>query len=585
MQRNLFVALALVVGAGSTWSAQTPARPAPAEAAGGAYYEFVLALHLESQGDAGGASAAYQRAEKLDPQSAEIPAALAELYLRMNRPTDAVAAAERAVKASPSNPEANWILGSLYARMSEMPSTRDQDRQTYTQRAIAGLEQASTNAHPGVPLMLGRLYLSSRQFDKAISLLGPFVTDQPEQVEAVALLAEAYQATKRDAEAVALLERSVTDSPELYGALAQVYEGAGRWRDAARAYEGAVEERPQSLPLRSLWATALLNSNDAQRAREVLEQVSAGNSRNSRALYLLAEAQRRTRDFAAAEVTARKLIALDVRALVGPRQLAQIFQDQGDHQRIVSLLDPIVTGRFRAADAADMSSDQFRAMYFDLASAYEELKQFDKAIAILTQARSLSPTDPLVDLRLAHSQLESGKEDNAVSTLQAAVAKFPDETMLRLELGSALERQKKYGEAEAVFKQIIVRDPKNADALNTFGYMLAERGQRLEESVSLAERALALVPGNPAYLDTLGWALYKLNRLEQAEAPLREAAQKLPNVSVIQSHLGDLLNKRGLFQEAIDAWQLALDGDGDVVSRSDLAGKIRSARQKLGRKP
>ena len=55
-------------------------------------------------------------------------------------------------------------------------------------------------------------------------------------------------------------------------------------RDAARAFPGAVEERPQSLSLRSQWATALLNVGDAQRAREVLEEGSAGNSRNQRAL-------------------------------------------------------------------------------------------------------------------------------------------------------------------------------------------------------------------------------------------------------------------------------------------------------------
>ena len=55
-------------------------------------------------------------------------------------------------------------------------------------------------------------------------------------------------------------------------------------------------------------------------------------------------------------------------------------------------------------------------------------------------------------------------------------------------------------------------------------------------------------------------------------------------MSVIQDHLGDLLNKRGLLQEAIDAWQRALDGDGDSVSRSELDDKIKSARQKLGRK-
>ncbi len=101
---------------------------------------------------------------------------------------------------------------------------------------------------------------------------------------------------------------------------------------------------------------------------------------------------------------------------------------------------------------------------------------------------------------------------------------------------------------------------------------------------ALVQQALAIDPGNGAYLDTLGWAYYKQNRLEQAEAPLREAAGKLPGVSVIQDHFGDVLNKRGSLEEAIAAWQRALDGDGDSISRSEIDDKIKSARQRLGRK-
>jgi tetratricopeptide (TPR) repeat protein len=585
MQKWLAVAAILFAGAfAGAPSALAQTKPAPTEAPGAAYYEFMMALHLETQGDGPGATAAYQRAERLDPTSAEIPAALAELYARLNRPAEAIAAGERAIKANPTNPEANWILGSLYARMSEMPNTREADRRTYAERAIPNLEKANRNAHPTVPTMLGRLYIATSQYDKAVAMLGPFIADQPDQIEAVAMLAEAYQATDRDAEAIALLEKSVEDAPELYSTLGQVYQDAGRWNDAARAFGGAVEERPQSLPLRSQWATALLNLGEAQRAREVLEEGSAGNSRNQRALYLLSEAQRRTRDFSAAEVTARRLIALDARALGGPRQLAQIFLDQNEHQKVVAVLEPIVTARLGAADAADLASDTFRSAYFDLATAYEKLRQFDKAMAMLRQARTLSPTEPLVEIRLARSQQDAGRGEDAIKTLQAAVAKFPKEPAVKLSLASTLERERKFNDAEVIFRQLIAEDPKNADALNSFGYMLAERGLKLDEAVGFVQRALAIEPGNGAYLDSLGWAYYKQNHLDQAEAPLREAATQLPTVSVIQDHLGDLLNKRGLFDEAIVAWQKALDGDGDSISRSDIDDKIKSARQKLGRK-
>jgi len=75
MLKKLLVMVALFVAASSFASAQS--KLSPPEEAGGAYFEFVLGLHLESMGDAAGATAAYQRAEQLDPKSAEIPAALA----------------------------------------------------------------------------------------------------------------------------------------------------------------------------------------------------------------------------------------------------------------------------------------------------------------------------------------------------------------------------------------------------------------------------------------------------------------------------------------------------------------------------
>ncbi len=523
MKVTLLVALTLLV-CGSAASAQT--KPAPTESAGGAYYEFMIGLHLESQGDNAGASAAYQRAERLDPQSAEIPAALAELYVRMNRPADAIEAGERAVKANPANPEANWVLGTLYARMADMPNTREPDRRNYMHRAIANLEKANRNAHPAVTIILARLYLADRQYEKAVALLAPFVNEQPEEAEAVALLADAYQATDRDAEAISLLEKSVEESPELFATLGQVYQDAGRWEDAARAYQGAVEQRPQSLSLRVQWATSLLNAGDSQRAREVLEEGSAGNSRNSRALYLLSEAQRRLRDYAAAEVNARRLIALDLKALGGPRQLAQIFRDQREHQKVVgaSRTDhdpPPQGGRCGRPDERHVPRHVLRPGH--RLRRIAPVRQGHRAPH--AGADACRPRSRWSIFGSRDRSRKLGKAEDAVRTLQAAVARFPKEPGVMLSLASALERDGKYREAEGLFRQMIAADPNNADALNSLGYMLAERGQRLDEAVALVERALAIDPDNGAYLDSLGWAYYKQNRFEQAEKAAARCSQ------------------------------------------------------------
>ena len=104
--------------------------------------------------------------------------------------------------------------------------------------------------------------------------------------------------------------------------------------------------------------------------------------------------------------------------------------------------------------------------------------------------------------------------------------------------------------------------------------MLAERGQRLDEAVDLVQRALKLEPGNPSFLDSLGWAYYQQGKLDLADPPLTEAAVKLPNNSVIQDHLGDLRFKQQRFADAAAAWERALNGDGESIDRTAIEKKI-----------
>ena len=172
----------------------------------------------------------------------------------------------------------------------------------------------------------------------------------------------------------------------------------------------------------------------------------------------------------------------------------------------------------------------------------------------------------------------------AIVVLQEASTKFPREGSIQVQLGGLFERQKRYADAERIFRQVIADDPHQADALNSLGYMLAERGERLEESVDYVQRALALDPGNAAYLDSLGWAYFKLNRLDLAERHLREASAQMETNSVVQGHLGEILFKLGQYREAIDAWQRALAGDGESITRADIEGKIKAAKQKLDKK-
>ena len=139
-------------------------------------------------------------------------------------------------------------------------------------------------------------------------------------------------------------------------------------------------------------------------------------------------------------------------------------------------------------------------------------------------------------------------------------------------------------DAESAFRSVLARDPENATALNYLGYMLAERGERLDESVGYLKRALALEPDNGSFLDSLGWAYYKSDKLDLAEANLKRAADQLRGNSVIQDHYGDVLLKLGRFDEAIAAFTRALNGDGDSIDKGEIEKKVRAAKQKLPKK-
>ena len=110
-----------------------------------------------------------------------------------------------------------------------------------------------------------------------------------------------------------------------------------------------------------------------------------------------------------------------------------------------------------------------------------------------------------------------------------------------------------------------------------------DRGERLDESVDLLERAIELDPHNGAYLDSLGWAYFKLDRLDRAESLLQRAREQMAWNSVIQDHFGDLMLRLGRYADAIAAWESALAGDGDDIERSIIERKIGDARRRLAR--
>ena len=172
-----------------------------------------------------------------------------------------------------------------------------------------------------------------------------------------------------------------------------------------------------------------------------------------------------------------------------------------------------------------------------------------------------------------------------------SMAKKPDEKSAAwFLLGAIYERQKKYGPAEKQFRKALEVDPNDAEVLNYYGYMLAEQGIRLEEAADLVKRALAQDSGNSAYLDSLGWTYYKLNRLADAREYLLRAATASPHDPTILGHLGDVYDRLGetglaltTWQKALAEWKHAVPADYEADKVRDLERKVTEAKKRSER--
>jgi tetratricopeptide (TPR) repeat protein len=224
---------------------------------------------------------------------------------------------------------------------------------------------------------------------------------------------------------------------------------------------------------------------------------------------------------------------------------AQLFADEGKTDAAIAELKKLLDGK------------NDRDTYMQMAEVYQKGKNFAEMAKVLDQAEKLS----------------QNKQDR-VSVL-----------FLR---GAMYERQKQYDAAEKTFRQVIDLDPANAEAMNYLGYMLADQNVRLQEAQDLIRRAVNLEPNNYAYLDSLGWVYYRLNRLDEAAQQLMRSLELMSKDPTIHDHLGDVYFKQGKTKDAIAQWQLSLkewntsapaDLEPDEVAK--VQKKLDSARVRL----
>jgi predicted Zn-dependent protease len=214
-------------------------------------------------------------------------------------------------------------------------------------------------------------------------------------------------------------------------------------------------------------------------------------------------------------------------------------------------------------------------------SVLMEGKEYARAAGFAGDARKQHPDDPRFARLQGRALFDSGDKSAGIAVLESAIKTFPKDMNTLFTLADVYADAGRPTDAERSLRQLIAAEPNNASALNYLGYLLATRGEQLDEAVRLVQKALESEPDNGAFLDSLGWAYFRKGDLDNAEKYLTSAAQKMPQNSEVQDHLGDLQAKRNRWADAVASWNKALAGDGQDVEKAAIEKKISNAKGKL----
>jgi tetratricopeptide (TPR) repeat protein len=184
--------------------------------------------------------------------------------------------------------------------------------------------------------------------------------------------------------------------------------------------------------------------------------------------------------------------------------------------------------------------------------------QRDAAFRLLDEYAAKERSESL-DVEFAKATLldDAGMHAEAIALLQLALERFPDHPGVRYQIALIQDKAGLTRDSIRNFESLLKDRPEDASLLNALGYSLADRNQKLARAETLIRKALEASPDNPAFLDSLGWVLFRRGDVDGALPHLERAYRIYPDAE-IAAHWGELLWVSGKQPEARALWARAL---------------------------
>ena len=523
---------------------------------------FVEGMSFEENGEMDKALAAYRKVLDVDPGQANLASRVAALLTRQDDFPEAIDVLKDAIKANPSAPGPLLQLAFIYTKYLR----RTDQAIDYVNRAIA-LDPHNIDAYERlceIALGAGDEKKALQSLDRATEIksddpvfwarLGKlyasivFKPDRPPKPEELARVNDIFKkAADRAGDDAAALK----DVADYYASTQQI-------KEAIPLYLRLLELEPDDINAREKLATGFVLTNQREKAVEMLEA---------------------------------------------------IIKEHPEKYQPYDLLAGLLDDAARALER-EKKSDQAKAMFAKAAANYEQsliinpgraspylhlaelllgpLKQNERAVKVLSEARQHFPQTPEIVYYLGIAQREAKHFQEAVATFEEALHEAEAEgteianARFYFDYGAAAEQAGLHDKAADLFRKSIAVDPANAaDAYNYLAYMWAEHDTHLDEAEQMIKLALQADPNNGAYIDTLGWLEFRQGKFDQALSDLLRAAQRLTREDpVVLEHVGDACAKLNKPAQALDAWQKALNLD---PQNKKLADKIDNAKTKMSK--
>lgn len=535
----------------------------------------------------------FQAILKIKPDDAGAALWLSRLYRFENRDEDAEGVLTAFLQHDADNPTALEQLSQIYLDHGN------------AEKAIALLSKAANDSSsPDVYELLGSAYLSNKDLANAEKAYRTAVQGDPDEPSHLAGLAKTLFAEQKYTDALAAYTKLTAMEPGTYDnylRIGQIDRVLGKYSDAESALERAKELAPGNVDILNNEAMLYEAQGRHDDAIKVLNEAITGMHQKD------------------SDSTGDQGDQNDAGALgLLYEELGQIYEEQGNYTSAIHTYQQM----------GQLSPEERKRSQLLLADAYQQNSDLDDAIAEMKKALEESPRDERLTMNLA--MLYGEKADTAEATkllegllrgtdadqtvyLALAQAQERGRSFAQAEqsaqkaeqlsrensqreiawrmLGDIYQRQKKYEAAERQFRKALDADPNDSSALNDFGYMLAERGVRLDEATGMIQKALQQEPGNSAFLDSLGWAYYKQNKLAEAEGYLKKAVDRDGHDPTILGHLGDVYLKLGqderaeaVMERARAEWRKTPPGDYEADRVAALDVQLRQVKRRLAQK-